>query len=206
MFEQKDYIICPICGKRAPRVSPFPTVIYRCDECDFISTDSSCVDVSYKDMFSAPLSNLYPHHFHIAYPAPACRGYDPYTIIHIHSMESFLQSLKIKDIDLQINFMTNYVGMDAKKMGMVLDGWKENQLLYFAGRKYERESQEYTDLITRAYDALFKTNHIFREIVLPKFKGYNIIHTIESDSRCDTVLTEAEFRYQISRLISKLED
>ena len=64
--------------------------------------------------------------------------------------------LKIKDIDLQINFMTNYVGMDAKKMGMVLDGWKENQLLYFAGRKYERESQEYTDRIEKAIEQINK--------------------------------------------------
>jgi len=121
-------------------------------------------------------------------------------------METFLQSLKIKDPTLQYEFVKNYSGMAAKKMSAVLDGWKEDQLLYFDTKVYKRESDEYTELITRAYDALYDTNRIFREAILPRFKGYHIIHSIGSDSKSETVLTEAEFRFQINRLISRLEE
>ena len=38
MTEAKNSIICPVCGKIAPKVKPLPDVIYRCDNCDFIST------------------------------------------------------------------------------------------------------------------------------------------------------------------------
>lgn len=199
MTERKEFIICPVCGKKAPKARPLPTLIYRCNSCDFISTDENCVDISFGDMLSSPLSNLYPHSFEMPYNHPNFRS-----ILTIPSMESFLQGLKIKDPYLQHIFMTQYSSMTAKKMGMVLDGWKKDQILYFAGEAYKRESAEYTELITYAYDALYKSNPIFREIVLPRFKRYDIIHSIGDDRPSETVLTEAEFRFQINRLISKL--
>lgn len=197
----KASIICPVCGKVAKK-APLPELIYRCDVCGFLSTDESCVDISYKDNFSSPLSNLYPHRFFLVgfYTNPNIPERD----ISCPSMESFLQGLKIKDPYLQHLFMRKYSGMDAKRMGMVLDGWKQEQLLYFNGKAYHRESPEYTSLITSAYDALYETNPVFRELVLPRFKGCRIIHSIGSDSKSETVLTEAEFRFQINRLISKL--
>ena len=96
--------------------------------------------------------------------------------------------------------------MDAKKMSGVLDDWKKDQLLYFDGRAYQRYSEEYTDLISRAYDSLFNTNQMFREIILPRFKGCYILHSIGADDESKTVLTEAEFRYQINRLIARLDE
>ncbi|MBR6689206.1 MAG: hypothetical protein IKL68_04245 [Clostridia bacterium] len=151
---------------------------------------------------SAPLSNLYPHKF-VLY------GFYPTSNISeeqitIPSMESFLQGLKIKDATLQNIFMTRYSAMDACKMSATLNDWKETQTLWFNGEPYNRYSDEYTDLITKAYDALFETNVIFREIVLPKFKGKILIHTIGKDSESDTVLTEAEFRHQLNRLMKRL--
>ena len=197
---QKTSIICPVCGKKAQKISPLPDIIYRCDDCGFISTQENCVDVSYKDNFSSPLSNLYPHSFTLCYNHPCYRD-----VITCPSMESFLQGLKIKDPYLQYVFMTKYSGMMAKKMGMVLDSWKKEQLLYFEGKAYERESAEYIELITYAYDSLYKSNPIFREVVLPRFKDYHIIHSIGCDNKSETVLTEMEFRYQLNRLISKLD-
>ena len=197
---QKPTIICPVCGKTAEKVNPIPNTIYRCDYCGFISTAENCVDVSFKDNFSAPLSNLYPHEFELAYTSDTFRE-----VITIPSMESFLQGLKIKDPYLQLLFMTKYSGMTAKKMGLILNDWQKDQMLYFGGQPYERESSEYTELISQAYDALFKYNQIFRCIVLPRFKSCHIIHSIGEDMKSKTVLTEAEFRYQINRLIAKLD-
>lgn len=199
---QKTSIICPVCGKQANLLWQLPDVIYRCNECGFISTSPKCVDVQYGDSFSAPLSNLYPHEFDLS-----CLYPDHYigSFIPCPSMESFLQGLKIRDSYLQDIFMRKYSGMTAKKMGAVLDGWKNDQILYFRGKPYERESAEYTELITKAYDSLFRTSPVFREIVLPRFKGYHIIHSIGCDKKSETVLTEMEFRYQLNRLISKLD-
>lgn len=202
MTEPKNSIICPVCGKTAKRLPIHVNPLYRCDECGFLSSDENVVDISYKDHVSAPLSNLYPHKF-VLY------GFYPTSNISeeqitIPSMESFLQGLKIKDATLQNIFMTRYSAMDACKMSATLNDWKETQTLWFNGEPYNRYSDEYTDLITKAYDALFETNVIFREIVLPKFKGKILIHTIGKDSESDTVLTEAEFRHQLNRLMKRL--
>ena len=202
MTEPKNTIICPICGKQAKRLPIHVNPLYRCDECGFLSNNANVVNISYKDNVSAPLSNLYPHEFKLY------GFYDTSELsekaITCPSMESFLQCLKIQDRDLQNIFMRNYSGMEACKMSATLDGWKKNQTLWFNGKPYRRYSEEYTDLITRAYDALFETNDIFREIVLPKFKSKILIHTIGKDDRSDTVLTEAEFRYQLNRLMKRL--
>lgn len=202
MNEPKNSIICPVCGKTARRLHVHVNPLYRCSDCDFLSNDENVVNISSKDPVSAPLSNLFPHKF-ILY------GFYPSSNISeeqitIPSMESFLQGLKIKDADLQNIFMTSYSGMNACRMSATLDGWKETGTLWFNGVPYDRYSDEYTDLITRAYDALFETNRVFREIVLPKFKDKILIHTIGKDNRSDTVLTEEEFRYQLNRLIKRL--
>ena len=202
MSEPKDSIICPICGKIAKRLPINVNPIYKCDKCDFLSSNENVIDISYKDHTSAPLSNLYPHKFMLY-------GFYSSTFISkeqitIPSMESFLQGIKIMNPNLQNVFMTNYSGMDACKMSATLNGWKETQTLWFNGVPYDRHNDEYTELITRAYDALFETNPIFREIVLPKYKDKILIHTIGKDNRFDTVLTEAEFRYQLNRLIKRL--
>lgn len=196
----KKTIVCPICGKTAREIPIFNGFIFSCDSCDFRSIDPKCVDISYKDDLSAPLSNLYPNAFMMPY-THRLKG-----IITIPSMESFLQGLKIKDPQLQYLFMSTYSGMDAKKMSGVLDDWKKDQLLYFDGRAYQRYSEEYTDLISRAYDSLFNTNQMFREIILPRFKECYIIHSIGSDNEAETVLTESEFRYQINRLLARLDE
>lgn len=200
----KKTIICPVCGKTAREIPLFSSFTYSCDNCSFMSIDPKCVDVSYKDELSAPLSNLYPNSFMMY-----C-SYDNITLgqelVTYPSMETFLQSLKIKDPSLQYYFVKNYSSMDAKKMSAILDSWKNEQLLYFDGKTYARDSEDYQKLITTAYDALYDTNPVFRKVILPRFKGCYIIHSIGADDKSKTVLTEAEFRYQINRLIARLDE
>ena len=200
-FTRKFTITCPQCNNLIHSRDTLSPLSFKCDNCHFDSTDRSCcVDVSYKDELSSALSNLYPHSFKLMYTHPNFTS-----AIKICSMESFLQGLKIKDPHIQYIFMTTYSGMDAKRMSDVLDGWKKDQLLYFSGKEYKRNSADYDELITKAYDALFETNVVFREVVLPRFKDYYIIHSIGSNDKSETVLTEAEFRYQITRLLKRLD-
>ena len=202
MNDPKDFIVCPVCGNVARRLHVHVIPLYRCHECNFISNAENCVNISFKDPVSAPLSNLYPHKFMLYGFYPSSNISEEQ--ITIPSMESFLQGLKIKDANLQNIFMTSYSGMNACKMSATLNDWKETGTLWFNGVPYDRYSDEYADLITRAYDALFETNPVFREIVLPKFKDKILIHTIGKDDRSDTVLTEEEFRYQLNRLMKRL--
>ncbi len=202
MTEPKNSIICPVCGKTAKRLPIYVNPLYRCDECGFLSSDENVVNISYGDPRSASLSNLYPHEFILYGLYPTTNLSEKQ--ITCPSMESFLQGLKIQDKDLQNIFMRNYSGMAAYKMSAILNDWKDSQTLWFNGIPYNRYSDEYTELITKAYDALFETNVIFREIVLPKFKDKILIHTTGKDSESDTILTEAEFRYQLNRLMKRL--
>ena len=150
----KKTIVCPVCGKTAREIPIFNGFTYSCDNCSFMSIDPKCVDVSYKDELSAPLSNLYPNSFkmHCSYSNITLGR----ALVTYPSMETFLQSLKIKDPSLQYYFIKNYSAMDAKKMSAILDGWKKEQLLYFDGKAYARDSEDYLKLITTAYDALYE--------------------------------------------------
>ncbi len=203
----KEKIVCPLCGDTAP-YTPFPGGgVYKCNRCPFTSLNPDCVDISYKDMVSSPLSNLYPHKFIIPdsytrrdLPEKYLRGFP----VKCTSMEAFLQSLKIEDPTLQHIFCENYSGYAAVRMSASLSDWKKEGMLFWNGHVYPRDTEDYDELISFAYDMLFESNMIFREVVLPKFKDKVLIHSIGKDYKCDTVLTEYEYRYQLKRLIEKL--
>lgn len=193
--ESKQKIICPRCNDIAGKSNYYD--YYLCHNCNWTSNDN-CVDIAYKDALSAPLSNLFPHEFDF-YLENSMKD-----MVYCLSMESFLQSLKIPDRNLQQSFCENYSGYMAYKMRLTLPDWREKQILYWHGREYERSSEEYTELITMAYDRLFYGNDIFREIVLPKFKGKYLIHSMGNEDTTKTVLTESEYRFQLNRLMDKI--
>ena len=119
-------------------------------------------------------------------------------------MESFLQSLRVKDPKLQKYICENCSGPVVQKLKICLRDWREDGYLYWNGIAIKRDSATYQELITTAYDCLFEGNPIFREYVLPHFKDMHLIHSIGKDSTCETLLTEDEFRYQLNRLIQRL--
>lgn len=195
MYENsRRSINCPKCG------SPFTekgVLYYHCKDCGWDSGKDNCVDICYSDSLTAPLSNLFPHCF-------AFSTDESQKIVYCASMESFLQSLKIENPELQIQFAEEYTGYMAYKARLALPDWRIKQELYFNGKSYDRHSQEYQDLITRAYDCLFESNDIFREIVLPRFKDYTLIHSIGETNSNETILTASEYLYQLRRLMDKL--
>ena len=193
MFENsKEVIVCPLCKMQAKMVD---RTHYFCNHCSWDSRENT-VDIGYQSRQSSTLSNLFPHKF-VFY---TCEE-DKTTCL---SMESFLQSLRVQDPVLQKYICENYSAMNAWKLRFALRDWREDGLVYWNGKAIVRCSDEYTELITTAYDCLFYGNPVFREIVLPHFKGKYLIHSFGCDCETETLLTEREYRYQLNRLMEKI--
>lgn len=136
------------------------------------------------------------------YPSSALSNFAPHEFIldgiKCASMEGFLQSLKFKNPDMQ-EHICSLVGMSAKKKGSHKN-WHKSQTLYWRGIPYKRDSQEYQDLLDRAYIELGK-NEGFKKALIAT-KGMTLTHSIGKNKQADTVLTTQEF---ISRLYKQRE-
>lgn len=125
--------------------------------------------------------------------------------VNIASMEGFLQSLKYKDTDDQRRICA-LTGNEAKKAGRHHNFWKITQVLYWNGKKINRYSSNYTNLITKAYDAMAESNPEFVKILL--WTGHKVlVHSLGKRYKWQTVLTEDEFtEEQLVRLRSKYRE
>ena len=193
----KTSIICPVCGSQAKL---FHHTHYVCPNCKWDSLENT-VDIAFGDPTSSVLSNLFSHKF-LFYTKGKLGASDD---THCLSMESFLQSLRVKDPCLQKYICENYSGAMVQKLKVCLRDWREDGYLYWNGVAIKRDSLTYQELITTAYDCLFEGNPIFRELVLPRFKDIHLIHSIGKDCEYETLLTESEFRYQLNRLMQRLD-
>ncbi|MGL4790772.1 MAG: hypothetical protein ACRCW1_05110 [Anaerotignaceae bacterium] len=125
---------------------------------------------------SANLSNFHPHQFEL-------------DGVQCNSFEGFIQSVKFKDIDIQ-NHVCTLVGIKAKRRGGKKK-WFREQKLYWQGVEMARDSQEYQDLLDRAYLALAK-NTAFRKALLAT-GNVPLTHSIGKTKQSETVLTIREF-------------
>ena len=137
---------------------------------------------------SAALSNFAPH---------------PFTIdgIECASMEGFLQSLKYKEPDMQIE-VCKLVGKAAKFKGKKKKWWR-TQTLYWQGQEFKRDSQEYQDLLDRAFNALAQ-NTGFQKALLATGKA-TLTHSIGKSKEQETVLTKQEFCSRLTNIRSNLQ-
>lgn len=118
------------------------------------------------------------------------------------SMEGFLQSLKYEDRFDQMGICAKH-GLDAKRAGKHGRDWKADQTLYWQGKPIPRDSDEFDDLITRAFDERFKNPH-FRWALFQTI-GRPLHHSIGKRDKTETVLTEQEFIAQLQRLRGIIE-
>ena len=190
----KMFIRCPVCGAF---VEMFQHTHYVCN-CGWDSLENT-VDIAYKDPESAALSNLFPHKF--VFRSREFGNNVPVTCL---SMESFLQSLRVNDWKLQKQICENYSGYIAWKLRFALNDWRKDGIVYWDDVPIKRESEKYKRLITAAYDCLFESNDVFRELVLPHFKGKYLIHSFGCAVESETLLTEEEYRYQLNRLMERV--
>ncbi len=136
---------------------------------------------------ASALSNFAPH---------------PFTIdgVECASMEGFLQSLKFKNPDMQIE-VCKLVGKAAKFKGKKKKWWRE-QTLFWQGQVIKRDSQDYQELLTRAFDKLFE-NEGFQK-ALKATGNATFTHSMGKNDIHRTVLTEREFISQLNRLRKKI--
>ena len=107
-----------------------------------------------------------------AYPANALSNFAPHPFIfdgvEVSSMEGWLQSTKYKNFDMQKEICL-LVGKAAKFKGKSKK-WYTDQKLYWNGVVYERSSNEYQELLDRAFDALAE-NTSFQKALLASGKA-----------------------------------
>lgn len=113
--------------------------------------------------------------------------------VKVRSMEGFLQSLKTPCIEEQEE-ICDLIGFTAKKIGNQIAKKHEfdGRTLYWQGKKIDRYSQEYQNLLKKAYLSKYKSDLEFRS-ALACTKGRELVHTVGKQDPKETILTEKEF-------------
>lgn len=128
-----------------------------------------------------------------AYPSNALSNFAPHEFeidgVKCASMEGFLQSLKFKDTEMQ-KYVCTLVGIKAKYKGKPKKWWVD-QTLYWQGVAYKRDSDEYQNLLKRAYLELAKNSSFQKAIIASGNAVYT--HSLGKNDITHTVLTEREF-------------
>jgi len=135
-----------------------------------------------------------------SYPANSLSNftYHPFTFdgIYCNSMEGFLQSLKFKNPEMQKE-ICKLIGLNAKNRGRKKKWWR-TQTLYWKGKEINRHSDEYQELLNRAYFELSKSSGFGAALVM----SYPAIltHKIGNKDSHRTVLTSSEFCSRLTKL------
>lgn len=136
---------------------------------------------------SASLSNFAPHAFVI-------------DDIECASMEGFLQSLKFSSPEMQAE-VCKLVGKAAKFKGKKKKWWR-TQTLFWQGKEIKRDSQEYQDLLDRAFSELAKNTGFQRALIATR--GATLTHSMGKRKIEETVLTTQEFISRLNRIRAEL--
>ena len=127
------------------------------------------------------------------YPSNALSNFAPHPFVldgvEINSMEGLLQSFKFKNPEMQKE-ICKLVGRQAKFAGKNKKWWT-TQILYWQGKEYKRDSEEYQQLLDKAYNALAQNKSFQRALVA---SGSAVLsHSIGKTKQNETVLTRKEF-------------
>ena len=81
-------------------------------------------------------------------------------------------------------------GGNARKMSVT--SWQTDQIVWWKGQAIDRQSEEYQQLIKRAYQAMFEQSERFRTALM-QTRGMVLAHSSGEESPYKTILTPAEF-------------
>lgn len=137
---------------------------------------------------SATLSNFTPHPF-------------IFDGVECNSMEGLLQSFKFSNPEMQKE-VCKLVGKQAKFKGKKKKWWR-TQTLYWQGKEFKRDSEEYQELLDRAFDAL-ATNEGFKKALLATGNA-TLTHSIGKIKQSETVLTRTEFCSRLTNIRNRLQ-
>lgn len=149
-----------------------------------INEDTKEIDILAKASFPANILSNYK------------REESPFFVdgIPCHSLEGFLQSLKVPNQNIQKELCLKS-GASARHEGRVRSHsyrWQDTQKLYWNGEEYDRRSPKYLELVKKAFYARFNHSQEYRD-ALKATLGYTLKHSCGSDDPESTVLTEEEF-------------
>lgn len=117
-------------------------------------------------------------------------------------MEGFLQALKFSNPEMQKE-VCKLVGRAAKAKGSKKN-WKKTGVLYWQGQEIKRDSQEYQDLLDRAYAALAE-NEGFKKALLASGNAV-LTHSIGKRKESETILTAREFCSRLTAIRQRLKE
>lgn len=139
------------------------------------------------------------------YPAGALSNFAPHPFeldgVKCSSMEGFLQGLKFKNPLMQEHVCT-LVGITAKRAGSK-KMWNRTRTLWWKGNPYNRDGDEYQELLDRAYEAL-GANEKFKNALLASGNA-TLTHSIGRIKKKETILTRQEFCSRLTKLREKLK-
>lgn len=139
------------------------------------------------------------------FPASNLSNFAPHAFtidgVECASMEGFLQSLKFSNPEMQKE-VCKLVGRAAKFKGKKKK-WYRDQTLYWQGKSYKRDSDEYQELLDRAYDQLSK-NDGFRKALLATGNA-TFTHSMGKNKQSETVLTVKEFTSRLTKIRERLK-
>ena len=138
---------------------------------------------------SATLSNFSPHSF-------------VFDGVECNSMEGLLQSFKFSNPEMQKE-VCKLAGKQAKFKGKKKK-WFRTQTLYWQGKEFKRDSEEYQELLDRAFNAL-ATNEGFKKALLATGNS-TLTHSIGKTKQSETVLTRTEFCSRLTKIRTKLQN
>lgn len=144
------------------------------------------INVGYKHSgdYAKLLSNLFPYEFEF-------KGKK------LKSIETFFQGIKFPDIDMQ-NLVFEYSGLDSNRIKSASNyDWKEKGIVYWQGKPIDRYSEEYDDLVDELYISAIQ-NPLYRSVL--KNCTRDIIHTIGTKEKTETVFTRYEFEKELNCL------
>lgn len=136
---------------------------------------------------SAALSNFAPHPF-------------VFNGVECGSMEGLLQSFKFSNPEMQKE-ICKLIGKKAKFAGKKKKWWK-TQILYWQGKEYKRDSEEYQELLDKAFEALSK-NEAFKKALLATGNS-TLTHSMGKTKIETTVLTSREFCSRLMKIREQL--
>lgn len=139
------------------------------------------------------------------FPSTALSNFAPHPFVfdgvECNSMEGLLQSFKFSNPEMQRE-VCKLVGKQAKFKGKKKK-WFKTQTLFWQGEEFKRDSEEYQELLDRAFDAL-STNEGFKRALLAT--GHSTLtHSIGKTKQSETVLTRTEFCSRLTAIRERLQ-
>jgi len=135
------------------------------------------------------------------YPASSLSNFSAHRFeidgVVCNSMEGFLQSLKFKSSDMQIE-VCKLIGKAAKFKGKPKN-WQKEQILYWRGISIKRDSDEYQQLLNRAFQAMYDQSNSFKNALIASGNS-TLTHSMGKNNINETVLTNNEFCGRLTKL------